>query len=232
MSPQVALYLAVALFAALALAEVLRPDRAGQYRRWPLNIGLGLVGLLIVRVLAIVAPVGAALWAQGQGIGLLNIAAVPTFAAGLVTIVAMDFLVYWQHRAFHHVPWFWRWHKLHHRDEALDLSTGLRFHPAEAVLSMVWKSACVVALGAPVWAVPLFELWLMAGSMIEHANIRLPARVDAAVRRLMVTPAMHRVHHSAHSDDANHNFSFAISAWDKLFRSYRAVPSGPRIGTA
>lgn len=232
MSPQVALYLAVALFAALALAEVLRPDRAGQYRRWSLNIGLGLVGLLIVRVLAIVAPVGAALWAQGQGIGLLNMAAVPAFVAGLITLVVMDFAIYWQHRAFHSVPWLWRWHKLHHRDKALDLSTGLRFHPAEAVLSMVWKSACVVALGAPVWAVPLFELWLMAGSMIEHTNIRMSARIDAAVRRLMVTPAMHRVHHSAHSDDANHNFSFAISAWDKLFGSYREQSSGPRIGTA
>ncbi len=232
MSAQAVLILAALLFAALALAEVLRPDRAGQYRRWPINIGLGLVGLLIVRGLAMVAPMGAALWAQGHGIGMVNMAAVPAFVAGLITIVVMDFAIYWQHRAFHSIPWLWRWHKLHHWDEALDLSTGLRFHPAEAVLSMIWKSVCVVALGAPVWAVPLFELWLMAGSMIEHANIRMPARVDAVARRLMVTPAMHRVHHSAHSDDANHNFSFAISVWDKLFGSYRGTPSGPRIGTA
>ncbi len=231
MTPDLALIAAVCLFGVLALAEVLHPARERDYRRWPVNIGLGLAGLVIVRLFAVIAPMGAALWAAHHGVGMLNSVTLPAFAVGLITIVAMDLAVYWQHRSFHTVPWFWRWHRLHHRDQALDLSTGLRFHPAEALLSMVWKSAVVVMLGAPVWAVALFELWLMAGSMVEHANIRLPATADGFVRRFLVTPAFHRIHHSAHGDDAYHNFGFAISAWDRVFGSYREAPSGPRIGT-
>ncbi len=232
MEPQTALILAVALFVSLALAELVMPDRTADYRRWPLNVSLGITGLLFVRLLGFMAPIGAAFWAEGQGIGLLNNLAVTDLLAAAITIILLDCAVYWQHRAFHRVPFLWRWHRLHHEDAALDLSTGLRFHPVEALLSMMWKSTCVVALGAPAWAVPLFELWLMSGSLAEHANIKLPGRLDQAIRHAIVTPAMHRVHHSAHSDDAVHNFSFAISLWDRLFGSYRAEPSGLRIGTA
>jgi sterol desaturase/sphingolipid hydroxylase (fatty acid hydroxylase superfamily) len=232
MLPETALWLAVGLFGILAGCEFVRPARNSDYRRWPLNISLGLLGLVLVRLLAVLAALGAAFWAQGRGIGLLNMVPFPAVAAGVTTVIALDLSVYWQHRAFHTVPWLWRWHRLHHTDENLDVSTGLRFHPVEAGLSMIWKSTAAVALGAPVWAIVIFELWLMAGSLFEHANIRLGGPLDRMIRTVLVTPDMHRVHHSAHEDDANHNFSFAISIWDLIFGTYRAVPSGPRIGIA
>jgi sterol desaturase/sphingolipid hydroxylase (fatty acid hydroxylase superfamily) len=154
----------------------------------------------------------------------------PLLPAAILTVILLDLAVWWQHRQFHRRLWLWRWHKLHHADGALDLSTGVRFHPIEAIISLIWKSACTALLGAPPLAVPLFELWLTGGSFIEHANLHLPPRLDAVVRRIWVTPAMHAVHHSAHGDDANHNFGFAIALWDRLFRTYRPTASGPRIG--
>jgi sterol desaturase/sphingolipid hydroxylase (fatty acid hydroxylase superfamily) len=212
--------------------ELISLDRPPLFRRWAVNGILGLVSLIIPRLLLAIAPIGAAAWAAGQGFGLFNQFAAPAFLIGMTTIVLMDLAVYWQHRAFHRVDMLWRWHRLHHEDQALDISTGVRFHPVEALLSMFWKSVCVVALGAPVWAVPLFEAWLIAGSLIEHGNVKLPPAIDRFLRQFLVTPAMHRVHHSAHDDDANHNFCFAISLWDRWFRTYRATESGPRIGLA
>ena len=207
-------------------------DRPAQPRRWIGNSALGLVSVIIPRLLLVIAPLGAAVWASDKGFGLFNQFSAPAALIGVATIILMDLAIYAQHRAFHRVDWFWRWHKLHHQDEALDISTGVRFHPVEVVLSMAWKSACVVALGVPVWAVPLFEAWLIAGSLFEHGNVRLPPRLDAFLRQFLVTPAMHRVHHSAHNDDANHNFCFAISVWDRCFGTYKAKESGPNIGLA
>lgn len=230
MSAFTALIVACGLFAALAAIEYVRPDRPPAYRRWPLNLSLGLLTLLIGRALATAAPLAAALWADEQGFGLLHFVDLPTPVVGLLAVIGMDCAVYWQHRAFHRINFFWRWHRLHHEDEALDLSTGLRFHPVEALLSLFWKSASAALLGIPVWAVPLFELWLMAGSLFEHANIRIPASADRVLRMALVTPAMHRVHHSAHCNDADRNFGFAISLWDHWFGSYRQSPSGPDIG--
>ncbi len=212
--------------------EIITPDRPAAFRRWTINGAYGLISLIIPRLLLVIAPIGAAAWAAQQGFGLFNQFGAPAVFIGMATIIVMDLAVYWQHRAFHRVKWFWRWHRLHHKDQALDISTGVRFHPVEAFLSMLWKSACVVALGAPVWAVPLFEAWLIAGSLTEHGNVKLPPAVDHFMRQFLVTPAMHRVHHSAHSDDANHNFCFAISLWDRWFGTYRAKESGPRIGLA
>ena len=219
-----------ALFVLLALVEIWRPARGAQRGRWPLNLGLGLANAVGVRLLAVAAPVAAAGWAQGSDVGLFNVVGLPLWAEIILVIVAMDFAIYWQHRAMHVLPWGWALHRLHHADADFDVTTGVRFHPGEALLSMLYKAALVVLLGASPVAALAFEAYLAVGSMIEHANIRLPARADAALRRIWVTPDVHRVHHSAHGEDHNHNFGFAIGLWDRWFGTYRATPSGPKIG--
>jgi sterol desaturase/sphingolipid hydroxylase (fatty acid hydroxylase superfamily) len=214
----------------LIMAEGLAPARPAQWRRWPLNLGLGALTLIIGRLAAIAAPVAAATWAQNHAFGLLNQFSGLTAAKLIVTILLMDLAIYWQHRAFHRLSFFWRWHSLHHADSAMDVSTGVRFHPLEILLSLGWKSICVIVLGAPPVAVIAFELWLMLGSLIEHTNLRLAPRADQVLRSFWTTPAMHAVHHSAHGADAQHNFSFALNIWDKLFGTYLEKASGPDIG--
>jgi sterol desaturase/sphingolipid hydroxylase (fatty acid hydroxylase superfamily) len=229
MMPWSLLVLAAA-FAALALFELRWPARRAQYGRWPLNLALGLVNGVGLRLAASIGPLGAAIFAQSQGVGLLNLFAAPLALQIIGVIVMMDLCIYWQHRAMHHFAPLWHVHKLHHGDTDFDVTTGVRFHPGEALLSFVYKSALVLLLGAPPQAVIAFELWLTLGSLIEHANIRLPQSLDATLRRFWVTPAMHRIHHSAEGEDHNHNFGFALSLWDQLFGSYRSASSGPRIG--
>jgi sterol desaturase/sphingolipid hydroxylase (fatty acid hydroxylase superfamily) len=224
------LFILPALFAALALAEVWVPARAAVRGRWPVNLALGAINLLLVRTLAMAGPVAAATWAAGHDWGLLNQMALPGWAALAVTLVALDLAIYVQHRTLHMLPWGWALHRLHHADGDFDVTTGVRFHPGEALVSMLYKSACVIALGAPAWAVILFELYLAVGSLFEHANVRLPDRIDRVLRHIWVTPAMHRIHHSAHGQDHNHNYGFAIALWDRLFGSYRDDATGPNIG--
>ncbi len=217
-------------FALIVLLERLVPERPFQLQRWPLNLALGLGNALLVRLLAAIGPLGAALFAQKQGIGLFNqLTLHPALVIALV-VVAMDLAVYWQHRAMHRFSFLWALHKLHHADVDFDVTTGVRFHPGEAIVSMLYKAAMVVLLGAPPQAVAIFEVWLTLGSLIEHGNIRLPQHLDDFVRRFWVTPAMHRIHHSAHGEDHNRNFGFALSLWDHLFGSYRAAASGAIIG--
>jgi sterol desaturase/sphingolipid hydroxylase (fatty acid hydroxylase superfamily) len=225
-----ALTLLSLLFALLVLAEPLVPARAAARGRWPVNLALGVGNALLTRLLGAAGPVAAATWAGAHDVGLFNAFALPVFAVMPLVIIALDLAIYGQHRALHRWAWGWALHRLHHADADFDVTTGVRFHPGEALVSMLWKSLCVIALGAPVAAVLAFEAYLAAGSLIEHANVRLPARTDAALRRIWVTPAMHRVHHSAHGDDHDHNFGFAIALWDRWFGSYRAAASGPNIG--
>jgi sterol desaturase/sphingolipid hydroxylase (fatty acid hydroxylase superfamily) len=225
-----ALMILPALFVLIMLAELWVPARAAARARWPLNLTLGTVNLLLGRLLAAAGPVAAAAWAAQQGWGLLNLIDAPGWAAILITIILLDLAIYGQHRAFHSFSWGWALHRLHHADGDFDVTTGVRFHPGEALVSLAYKSACVLLLGAPVLGVLLFELYLGAGSMIEHANLRLPRRADAVIRRIWVTPDMHRIHHSAHGADHNHNYGFAIAIWDHLFGSYRDEAAGPNIG--
>jgi sterol desaturase/sphingolipid hydroxylase (fatty acid hydroxylase superfamily) len=213
-----------------ALAELRWPDRAAERGRWPMNFGLGLVNALLVRLAGAAAPAGVALWAQASGFGLFNRVDAPLWLLLPLAVILMDFALYWQHRALHRWAWGWALHRLHHADLALDVSTAVRFNPAEALLSMLYKAGLTLMLGLPFVAVLAFEAWLAVGSIIEHANLRLPPRVDAMVRRVWVTPAMHRVHHSAHGDDHNHNYGFALAIWDHLFATHRARPSGAEIG--
>ena len=219
-----------AMLLLVALAEIVRPDRPAARGRWAVNFSLGLVNAVLVRLASVAAPAGVAVLAEPFDYGLLRQVDLPTPAVIIIAIIVMDFAIYWQHRLFHATRWGWVLHRLHHADRAMDVSTGVRFNPAEAIVSMLYKSALTLFLGLPLIAVLTFEAWLAVGSIIEHANLRLPARADAALRRVWVTPAMHRVHHSAHGQDHNHNYGFALSVWDHLFGTYRAQPSGQQIG--
>lgn len=214
----------------IAAVEIAWPDRMAARRRWPGNFGLGILNAALVRLLSIAAPAGAALLADRWEFGLFRHVDLPVPALVIIAIIAMDFAIYWQHRLFHATHWGWALHRLHHADMAMDVSTAVRFNPVEALVSMLYKSALTVLLGLPLVAVLAFEVWLAVGSMIEHANVRLSPRADAAIRRIWVTPAMHRVHHSAHGDDHNHNYGFALSIWDHLFATHRKAAGGGQIG--
>ena len=214
----------------VALAEMARPDRPAARRRWPVNFALGLINALLVRRASVAAPAGVAILAESANFGLLRQVELPLWAVIAIAIIVMDCAMYWQHRLFHATRWGWALHRLHHADRAMDISTAVRFHPAEAIVSMLYKSVATLLLGLPLVAVLAFEAWLAAGSMFEHGNLRLPARADAVLRRFWITPAVHRVHHSAHGEDHNHNYGFCIGLWDRWFGTWRDAPSGPKIG--
>lgn len=193
-------------------------------RRWPGNVGLVAVDTLVVRLLFPAGAVGAALLAESRGWGFFNAVAAPGWLAGAASLVLLDLVIFGQHVLFHRVPVLWRLHRVHHADLDFDVTTGLRFHPVEILLSMLIKIAVVVAIGAPAAAVLVFEVLLNASSMFTHANVRLPRGLDRAVRWLLVTPEMHRVHHSIARHETDSNFGFNLAVWDRLFRTYRAQP--------
>jgi len=216
-----------AVFAALALWELAAPRRKSLHARgarWPHNLGLLLVDVLVVRLVAPGAVIGVALAAEARGWGLLNLLAVPSWVAFLVGIVLLDVVLYFQHVMFHAVPTLWRLHRVHHADQDFDITTGTRFHPIEIMLSLLVKCAAVAALGAPAVAVLAFEVLLNAAAMFNHANASLPAKADRWLRWFVVTPDMHRVHHSVIYDESSSNFGFSVPWWDRLFGTYRAQP--------
>ncbi|MEQ1652489.1 MAG: sterol desaturase family protein, partial [Hyphomicrobium sp.] len=159
-----------------------------------------------------------------HGIGVLNWIAWPSWLETLIAVVVLDFAIWVQHVTTHKVPVLWRLHQVHHADVDIDVTTAIRFHPIEIGLSILWKIVCVLALGASVWAVLLFEILLNACAMFSHANIRLPAALDGVLRVFVVTPDMHRVHHSVLRHEHNSNYGFNLSVWDRLFSTYRAQP--------
>ena len=229
-SNEMALRLAAfaAVLAAMMAWERFRPRRlrsaCDRPQRWRANFGLVAIDAIAVRLIFPAAAVGAAALAEARGWGLLNALEVPAWLAFAIALVILDLAIYAQHVAFHKVPLLWRLHRVHHSDVDLDVTTGLRFHPVEIVLSMAFKMALVLALGAPVAAVIVFEVVLNATAMFNHANVHLPRRLDRAARRLIVTPDMHRVHHSIHRDETDSNYGFNLSVWDRLFETYRAQP--------
>ncbi len=221
------------VFVVMAVWELLAPRRVAthrRYTRWPANLGIFAAGVISVRVLVPMLPVGAALWAETHRWGLLNLIAWPSGVEFVLAFVALDVAIYLQHRAFHAVPILWRVHRMHHADLEFDVTTGLRFHPFEIVLSTVWKLAVVTVVGAPVIAVLAFEVLLNAASQFNHGNVAIPRWLDAALRTLVVTPDMHRVHHSVEDDEQNRNFGFTLSWWDHLFGTYREAPRGGHTG--
>lgn len=217
------------LLGALALAERHWPrHRAAPEpaRRWPANLGLGVIDTLALRLLLPWLAVDAARYAQTNGIGLLHRLTLTTTASWILTVVALDFLIYWQHRLLHANGLLWRLHRVHHSDTALDATSALRFHPLEMLLSMGIKIPAILALGAPPGAVLLFEILLNGFALFAHANLRLPLRIDHWLRYVVVTPEMHRIHHSVLREEHDSNYSFHLSIWDRLFGSYRHATRG------
>ncbi|MEL6946632.1 MAG: sterol desaturase family protein [Pseudomonadota bacterium] len=215
------------LFAILAVIEWLKPRRAlvaDKTRRWTTNLAIIALDSALVRLLFPAAAVGVALWAQSQGVGLFNWLDVPLWLAVLISFVVLDFAVWLSHVLSHKVPVFWRFHRMHHADRDIDVTTGLRFHPVEIIGSMLWKVAFVVALGAPAIAVILFEIVLNGTAMFNHSNTKLPVAVDRVVRLVLVTPDMHRVHHSAKGNETDSNYGFNLPWWDRMFGTYIDQP--------
>ncbi|MFN4311340.1 MAG: sterol desaturase family protein [Ferrovibrio sp.] len=225
--PTIRLAAYLGILAALAGAEILaprRPLRHARLHRWPANLGIAALNTLMLRLVAPGAAVGVAIWASEQGIGVFNLIAVPGWLAVLACILVLDLVIYGQHVAFHAFAPFWRLHRMHHADLDIDVTSGARFHPAEILLSLGIKLAAVLALGAPALSVLLFELLLNATSMFSHANLALSSQGDRMLRQVLVTPDMHRVHHSWHRDETDSNFGFCLSWWDRLFGTYRDQP--------
>lgn len=215
------------VFATVALWEVFAPRRAptlGRTVRWTANLGIVALNTLVVRLLFPAAAVGVAALCAANGWGLFNHFAVPAWLAVVLAVIALDFVIWLQHVLVHAVPLLWRLHRVHHADLDYDVTTGGRFHPLEIVLSMLIKFAAIALLGAPVVAVVIFEVLLNATSMFNHGNLRLPAGADRVLRLFVVTPDMHRVHHSVHPDETNSNYGFNLPWWDRLFGTYRAQP--------
>jgi sterol desaturase/sphingolipid hydroxylase (fatty acid hydroxylase superfamily) len=222
----------VAVFAAVAFWEALRPRRRrsfGRGRRWPSNLGLLAVNAILLRLLAPGAAIAVAMAAEAGGWGLLNVLVLPAGLALLVGIVLLDLAMYFQHVMFHAAPTLWRLHRVHHADLDFDVTTGTRFHPVEIVLSTAIKCAVVAAIGAAPVAVLVFEVLLNAAAVFNHANASVPERIERWLRWFLVTPDMHRVHHSVQYDESSSNFGFNLPWWDRLFGTYR---SQPRAGHA
>lgn len=231
--PLIRLGVFTAVLTLLIAGELLAPRRqftVRRSRRWPGNVGVVVISTLLIRILFPTAAVGLALIAEANGWGLLNLVAVPDWLAILVAIVLLDLIIYAQHVLFHANPWLWRLHRMHHADLEIDVTTGFRFHPGEILLSMVIKLGVVAVLGAPALGVMIFEILLNATSLFNHSNIRLSAAVDRHLRRIVVTPDMHRVHHSIVARETNSNFGFNLPWWDRLFGTYRAQPAAGHAG--
>ncbi len=221
----------VGVLAAIGAWEVLAPRRARLHPRrvrWSGNLGLVAVNVLVVRLAFPVAAVGFAALAAERGWGLLNAFDIPFWIAFGLSLLALDMAIYLQHVMFHAVPILWRLHRVHHADPDFDVTTGARFHPVEILLSMLVKFAAIAVIGAPAAAVLAFEVLLNACAMFNHGNVAIPGAVDRALRRVIVTPDMHRIHHSMEMAETNSNYGFNLAWWDRLFGTYRAEASLPQ----
>jgi sterol desaturase/sphingolipid hydroxylase (fatty acid hydroxylase superfamily) len=231
--PAIRLGFFIGVFAAMALWEVLAPRRAPKASkawRWTNNLGIVFLNTALVRVLFPTTAVALALTAEAQGWGVLNHLALPEWLAVGVAILALDFAIWLQHVVFHAVPALWRLHRMHHADLDYDVTTGARFHPIEILLSMLIKFSAILVLGPPAVAVLIFEVALNATAMFNHGNVRLPLGLDRVLRLLLVTPDMHRVHHSIEDHETNSNFGFNLSVWDRLFGTYKDQPDAGHTG--
>ncbi len=230
-APAIRLAAFFGIFALMAAWEAAAPRRIRLHtrlRRWTANLGLVVLNSVLLRLIFPLAAVGFASFAAERDWGLLNNLALPEWAALILAVVALDFAIYLQHVMFHAVPALWRLHRVHHADPDFDVTTGARFHPIEIVLSMLIKFSVIAVLGAPAAAVLVFEILLNATAMFNHANVKLPDAADAGLRLLLVTPDMHRVHHSTDVAEAISNFGFNLPLWDRLFGTYRAAARLPQ----
>jgi sterol desaturase/sphingolipid hydroxylase (fatty acid hydroxylase superfamily) len=217
----------ILMFATMATWEVFAPRRAltlPKTQRWANNLALLVINSIIVRALFPVAAVGFAVFAETHSMGVLNIWRLPTVVAIVAAVLIMDLAIYLQHIIFHALPVLWRLHRVHHADLDFDVTTGTRFHPIEILLSLGIKFVVIICLGPPAIAVLIFETLLNVTAMFNHSNIRLPNMLEELLRRLLVTPDMHRIHHSVDSSETNSNFGFCFSIWDWLLGTYRSTP--------
>lgn len=216
------------IFASMTAWEAAAPRRVLQHSkwlRWSRNLALTFLNGFLLRLVFPAAAVGAALFAEQKGWGLFHVIPFPDWIAGLFSVLILDLAIYAQHVAFHKIPIFWRLHRMHHTDLDIDVTTGARFHPIEIIASMAIKIGVVAALGAPAWAVVIFEILLNGTSMFNHSNIFLNLHADRLIRSLIVTPDMHRVHHSVLIRETDSNYGFNLSIWDRLFGTYRPQPA-------
>jgi len=216
------------VFVLLALWEALAPRRApdaSKVIRWSNNAALVIANMLLIRLLFPLAAVGLAVFVEERGTGVFNMFPVPYVVAVVVSLLAFDLAVYLIHLAFHTAPVLWRMHRVHHADVDVDVATAVRFHPIQMVLSAAVKLAVILVLGPPVLAVLLFETLFQALLLFNHTNVRIAPAVERVLRWFIVTPDMHRVHHSIHPAETNSNFGFALPWWDRLFGTYRAEPA-------
>ncbi len=214
----------MALFAILAAAELrhpLRPPGASKSLRWSANLGMAFLGAFFIRFLFPAAALGFGLFAQQNELGLMRVWNPAPAVAAVTSVLLLDLFIYFQHVLFHFVPTLWRFHRVHHADMEFDVTTAMRFHPLELLISMAIKGLLICLIGPPMIAIMIFEVLLNASSLFSHANIRLPAKLDRLLRLAIVTPDMHRIHHSTEPAETNSNFGFNISIWDRLFGTYR-----------
>ena len=225
--PAIRLVAFAAVLAGMAAWEVLAPRRArtlSRRKRWPANLGVVALNTVVVRALFPTAVVGLTLYTERHDWGLLNQYNLRAWIAVPLGVILLDLAIYLQHAMFHVIPTLWRLHRMHHADLDIDVTTGARFHPVEIALSMLIKFAVITALGIPALAVLVFEVLLNASSMFNHSNVRMPRGIEKVMRWFVVTPDMHRVHHSMERDETNSNFGFNFSIWDRLLGTYRAQP--------
>lgn len=205
-----------------AIAEELSPRRKlklPKKSRWYRNFSLVIINSLILRFILPISAASVALIENEYAI--LNYLQLPKFISIILCIILLDMIIYFQHRVFHMVPFFWRFHKIHHIDQELDTSSGIRFHPVEIIFSMLIKCLVVLVVGISFEAVVMFEIILNASSLFNHANINLSNKMDAMLRKFVVTPDMHRIHHSVLKNETNSNYGFNLSCWDRVFGTYK-----------
>ncbi len=225
--PQIRFGIFIGLFVLLAVLEFMVPRRMPKpvkARRWFTNWAIIVIDSVVVRVLFASAAVGAALWASSNGYGLFNVVPVPEWLSIVICFVVLDFSIWLTHLASHKIPILWKIHRMHHSDVDIDVSTAIRFHPIEIALSMAWKIGVVIALGAPAVSVLIFEIVLNGAAMFNHSNFKIPLSVDRILRWIIVTPDMHRVHHSIIHNETDSNYGFNLAIWDRMFKTYIAQP--------
>jgi len=222
------LMISASVFLIMASWEIFSPCRELQIkksRRWLNNISLIVLNSFLLRLIFPAAAVGVALFAEVNVIGVFNHFSLPSAVEVVICVMILDFMIYWQHLVSHYIPVIWRFHRMHHVDLDIDLTTGARFHPVELIASMLFKFVVILLIGAPVLAVFIFEVLLNASAMFNHSNISLPPKLDYWLRKVVVTPDMHRIHHSTEIQEHNSNYGFFLSIWDRLFHSYTQKPT-------
>jgi sterol desaturase/sphingolipid hydroxylase (fatty acid hydroxylase superfamily) len=226
--PSLRLSAFASVLVAMATWELVAPRRVStqtRSQRWPGNLGMLVVNTMLLRIVFPGVAVGSALLVEARGWGLLTLSPMPDWLKFLAAMLVLDLVIYLQHVLFHAVPALWRLHRVHHTDLDFDVTTGVRFHPAEILLSMLIKCTVIAAFGPPVAAVLLFEVLLNVTSMFNHGNVRIPEALDRVLRCLVVTPDMHRVHHSIVRNETNSNYGFNFPWWDRWFGTYCGQPA-------